>query len=84
MSSPSRAEILHRAKEAFRKHGPGFVVVVEDREEPHYGVLPEVEERLEDDPDAKTLIDSVVVVVGDVSDSADHRAAGRLDRKSVV
>jgi hypothetical protein len=51
--SPDRAEILRRAKEAFREHGRGFVVVVEDREEPHYGFLDELQKLLGDEPDAR-------------------------------
>ncbi len=56
MPSPNRAEILRRAKEVFCEHGRGFVVVLDDREETHYGFLPELEERLGDDPDARGLL----------------------------
>jgi sugar/nucleoside kinase (ribokinase family) len=53
MSSPNRAEILRRAKEAFREHGRGFVVVLDERREPHYGFLDEPRSLLADEPDAE-------------------------------
>jgi hypothetical protein len=56
MPTPDRAEILRRVKEAFLEHGRGFVVVANDREEPHYGFLGDLRERLVDEPDAATLI----------------------------
>ncbi len=56
MPAPDRAEILRRAKEAFHEHGRGFVVVLDDREESHYGFLPELKERLGDEPEAEGLI----------------------------
>jgi hypothetical protein len=56
MPAPDRAEILRRAKDAFREHGPGFVVVVEDREEPHYGFLDELQKLLGDEPETRELI----------------------------
>jgi hypothetical protein len=61
MPTPGRSEILRLAKDAFRYHGCGFVVLLHDREEPHYGFLPELEELLEDEPEAKDLINSIAV-----------------------
>lgn len=58
MPAPDRTEILRRAKEAFREHGRGFVVVVEDREEPHYGLLDELRENPAEEPEADTLIEA--------------------------
>ncbi len=63
MPAVDRAEIMRRAKDAFREHGRGFVVVMEDREEPHYGFLPELEELLEGEPEAKTLLDAAFVAL---------------------
>jgi hypothetical protein len=64
MPPPDRVEILRQAKEAYREHGRGFVVVMQDdREEPHCGSPSELEESLGDDPDAKTLIDATAVAV---------------------
>ena len=51
MPAPNRAEILRRAREAFREHGRGFVVVVEGRGEPHYGFVDELQKALTDDED---------------------------------
>ena len=58
-----RDEIIQRAKDAFREHGRGFVVLLDDREEPHYGFLPEFQELLEAEPDAKDLIDAVRIAL---------------------
>lgn len=55
MPAPNRTAILRRARIAFRDHGRGFVVVLDDRQEPHYGFLSELEKRLEDDLVAKTM-----------------------------
>jgi len=63
MPAPDRAKILRRAKEAFREHGRGFVVCLDDRDEPHYGFLPKLKERLRDEPDAKTLPAAAFVAV---------------------
>lgn len=62
MPAPDRAEIPRRAKDAYREHGRGFVVV-DDREEPHCGLLPELEELLEDEPGAETLVASLVLAL---------------------
>jgi hypothetical protein len=63
MPAPDRAEILRRAKDAFRKHARGFVVVLDDRGELHYGFLPELEERLGNHSDARTLIHAAIIAV---------------------
>ena len=51
MPAPSRAEILRRAREAFPEDRRGFVVVVEGRDEPHYGFVDELQKALTDDED---------------------------------
>ncbi len=56
MSSPDRTEILRRAKEAFLKHGRGFLILMADRDDPHYSFQSEIEAGLRDDPDAKGLL----------------------------
>jgi hypothetical protein len=56
MPSPDRAEILSRAEEGFREQGRGYVVLMNDRGEPHDGFLDELRESLADEPDAETLI----------------------------
>lgn len=48
---------------AFREDGRGSVVMLDYREEPHYGFLPELEERLGDEPDAKRLLSATVQVL---------------------
>ena len=51
MPAPNRAELLRRAREAFLEQGRGFVVVVEGRDEPHYGFIDELQKALTDDED---------------------------------
>jgi len=63
MPSPDRAEILRRAREAVLEHGRSFVVVLGDRDELRDGLLPELEERLGEERDAETLIDSEGIAV---------------------
>jgi len=58
-----RREIVNLAKEAFREHGRGFVLMLDDREKPRYGFQPELEKKLGDAPDAKALIESAVLAV---------------------
>jgi hypothetical protein len=58
-----RREIVIRAKEAFQKYGRGFLLMLDDHENPRYGSLPELEKRLGDDPDAKALIQSAVTAL---------------------
>ena len=56
MAAPNRAEILRRAREAFRDHGRGFVVVIEGRDEPHYGFVDELQKTLADEEDAVEIV----------------------------
>lgn len=63
MPSLDRHEIVKLAKEAFREGGRGFVSMLDDREKPHYGFLPELKEKLGAEPDAKALIESAVIAV---------------------
>jgi hypothetical protein len=56
MPRPDRAEILRRAKDTFREHGRGFVVVVEGRDEPHYGFPDELQHALADEEEAVGIV----------------------------
>ena len=58
MAAPDRAEILRRARDAFREHGRGFAVVIEGRDEPRYGFLDELRENLVEEPEADTLVEA--------------------------
>ncbi len=58
---PDRTELLRRAREAYREDGRGVLLLIGGREEPHYALREELEERLGDEPNARSLLDWVFV-----------------------
>ena len=56
-------ELPRRAEKAHRGHGCGFVVMLDDQEEPYCGFLPGPDEMPRDEPAAKGLIYAVKVPV---------------------
>jgi hypothetical protein len=56
MSAPPPSDFLRRALEAYRKHGRGFTVAHDGREEAHYGLAEELEENLAEESDARGLL----------------------------
>lgn len=85
MPAPNRAEILRRAREAYLDHGRGFVIIFEDREEPHYGFLDELQTSLADEEEAAGIVRAAEDAVA-AYDPEKEAVSGtrRLDRAAVA
>ncbi len=57
LPDPDRPELLRRAREAYREHGRGFVIMHDGREEGYYGLGAELEESLAEECDSRGLLE---------------------------
>ena len=56
MPAPNRAETLRRTKGVSREARRGFVVVIEGRDEPHYGFVDELQKALANEAEAARIV----------------------------
>ncbi|MCE7956541.1 hypothetical protein FBQ97_02295 [Acidobacteria bacterium ACD] len=61
---PVLSEALREGREAYREFGRGALLVLDDEEEPTYGTAEDLKERLSKEPDARSLLASVIYATG--------------------
>ncbi|KAA0250337.1 MAG: hypothetical protein EDX89_22955 [Acidobacteria bacterium] len=61
---PVLSEALRQGREAYREFGRGALLVLDAEEEPTYGAAEDLIERLSKEPDAKSLLASVIYATG--------------------